>query len=464
MGDEPIPAFCYHAPSCAIMRHHAPSCAIMRHHRRREGKGSASMLRLVVGSLIFAATLILIITRPFRLTEAIISAGGGLLMLLVGIVAPGDALSILLSQWNIFGFFLGLMVIAAIADSAGLFDTLAWQAARLAGGSALRLYLAIFAVGVVITAFLSNDATALILTPVVYALVTRLRLPVLPFMFACTFIADTASFLLPVSNPINILALDAFGGDLATFLRYLALPALVCITLNVSLFTLLFRRSLGARYDVAAAPEPATDPCFLRAVVAALSVVAIGYVVASALGAPLSLVALAGSLLLLGCAAWARRLDVKRWRRDISWSLFVFIAGMFVLVRGVENLGLTAAFGRALLRLAGSSQLGAVALVAGGTALGANLINNVPMALVMISAIHGVHAPAATQTGMVFALILGADLGPNLTTVGSLATILWVLILRRKGLEISTREYAKLGLMVVPVMLALGVLLIWLRL
>lgn len=147
-----------------------------------------------------------------------------------------------------------------------------------------------------------------------------------------------------------------------------------------------------------------------------------------------------------------------------SLSQRVFLSGMILLVRGVENLGLTAAFGQGLLRLAGTSQVGAIALVAGGTALGANLINNVPMALVMISAVHGVHAGLPTRNGMVFAAILGADLGPNLTTVGSLATILWLLILRRKGLEVSTRDYRKLGLAVVPVMLALGVLLIWLRL
>lgn len=215
------------------------------------------MLRVILGSLIFAVTLALIMIRPFRLTEASIAAGGGALMVLCGIVAPGDALGTLVAQWNIYGFFLGLMVIATIADAAGVFDMLAYQAARLAGGTSLRLYLAIFAIGVLITAFLSNDATALILTPVVYALVTRLRLPVLPFMFACTFIADTASFLLPVSNPINILVLDAFGGDLATFLRYMALPALVCVALNVGLFTLIFRRSLGARYDVAVVAAPA---------------------------------------------------------------------------------------------------------------------------------------------------------------------------------------------------------------
>lgn len=422
------------------------------------------MTHIVLGALIFIVTLALIMIRPWRLSEAVIAACGGLLMLVFGIITPVDATSTLLGQWNIYGFFLGLMLISAIADAAGIFDVLAYQAARLAGGSSLRLYLAIFAVGVVITAFLSNDATALILTPVVYALVTRLRLPVLPFMFACTFIADTASFLLPVSNPINILVLNTFGADLGTFLHYLALPALVCVTLNIGLFTLIFRRTLTERYDTSTLARPQVDSKFLRTVTAGLLVIALGYVVASAVSAPVSLVALAGSVLLLGCAAWSRQVHWNRWRSDISWSLFVFVGGMFLLVRGVENLGLTTAFGQALLHLAGTSQLRSVALVAGGTALGANLINNVPMALVMISAIHGVQSPPATQMGMAFAIILGADLGPNLTTVGSLATILWLLILRRKGLEISTREYLKLGLAVVPVMLTLGVLLLWLRL
>ncbi|HEX5546030.1 MAG TPA: ArsB/NhaD family transporter [Ktedonobacterales bacterium] len=422
------------------------------------------MAHIVLGALIFVATLALIMIRPWRLSEAVIAACGGLLMLVCGIVTPVDATNTLLGQWNIYGFFLGLMLISAIADAAGIFDILAYQAARLAGGSSLRLYLAIFAVGVVITAFLSNDATALILTPVVYALVTRLRLPVLPFMFACTFIADTASFLLPVSNPINILVLNTFGGNLGTFIHYLALPALVCVTLNIGLFTLIFRRALTERYDASTIARPQVAPGFLRMVTVGLLAIGLGYVVASAVGAPVSIVALAGSAMLLGCAAWSGQLHWNRWRSDISWSLFVFVSGMFLLVRGVENLGLTTAFGQVLLHLAGTSQLRSVALVAGGTALGANLINNVPMTLVMISAVHGVQSPPTIQMGMAFAIILGADLGPNLTTVGSLATILWLLILRRKGLEVSTREYLKLGLAVVPVMLMLGVLLIWLRL
>ena len=151
-------------------------------------------LRLALGLIIFIATLALIVIRPHGVTEATAALGGAAILLLGGFIGPVEALGTLGSQWNVYGFFLGLMTISALADHAGVFEAVTQLAARWAAGSALRLYIGVFLVGVVITAFLSNDATALILTPVVYALVTRLRLPALPFMFACTFIADTASF------------------------------------------------------------------------------------------------------------------------------------------------------------------------------------------------------------------------------------------------------------------------------
>jgi len=185
--------------------------------------------------------------------------------------------------------------------------------------------------------------------------------------------------------------------------------------------------------------------------------------VATAMHFPLSYVALGGSGLLFAGAVRYRCLDTAKLGREISWSLFLFITGLFIIVRAVENLGLTAAFGRGLLHLAGDSPLQAVLLTAGGTALGANLINNVPMALVMISVLGTIHANSVSRA-LICASIFGADLGPNLTTVGSLATMLWLFILRRKGLEVSTREYFKLGVTVVPVMIVIGSLLIWLNL
>lgn len=421
-------------------------------------------LHVITGILIFLVTLAVIMVRPSGVSEAVAAAGGAVLMLLGGYVRPGEAASLLLSSWNVYGFFLGMMAISALADQAGIFDMLAHWAGEWARGSGVRLYLAVFVVGMAITAFLSNDATALILTPVVYALVTRLRLPVMPFVFACTFIADTASFVLPVSNPINILFLDAFGGGLSTFLRYLLLPSLFCIGLNMAVFVWLFRRDIRTCYNPGDLPEvDVPNRQFFNFTAATLVLIAVAYLAATSAQFPLSFVALGGSGLLFVGAALYRCLDTARLGREISWSLFLFITGLFIIVRAVENLGLTAAFGRGLLQLVGNSPLQAILVTAGGTALGANLINNVPMALVMISVLGTIHANSVNRA-LVYAAIFGADLGPNLTTVGSLATMLWLFILRRKGLEISTREYFKLGVTVVPAMIVAGALLIWLNL
>ncbi len=419
------------------------------------------MLRVILGAFIIVATLAAIVIRPYRFPEAASAVAGAMLLVLGGFLPVTDAMGALASQTNVFGFFLGLMTISAVADQAGLFDMLTFRAAQLAGGRTRRLYLAIFGLGILTTAFLSNDATALILTPVVYALVTRLRLSPLPFLFACTFIADTASFLLPVSNPINVLVLDTFGGNLLTFLRFLLLPSLLCIALNVGAFALIFRREVSGSYRRDALPTPSPLSGFARFTLISLGLIALGYLLASIRQLPLAFIALGGSALLLAGAGFYRRLDWSHLRREISWSLFIFVGGLFILVRSAEHLGLLTAFSQTLVRLGSASSPLAVLAVAGGTAIGANLINNVPMALLMTSALHTAGAGGAPQP-LVYATILGADLGPNITTVGSLATILWLLILRRKGVDISTREYLKLGLTIVPVMLVIGSLVIWL--
>ncbi len=423
------------------------------------------MLHSLVGGAIFVATLAAIMVRPFGVTEALSAAAGAVLMLLGGFVRLDETASLLLRQWNTFGFFLGLMVISAFAEEAGIFDALSNAAARWGRGSAKRLSVAVFAVGAVISVFLTNDSTALILTPVVYALVTRLRLPVLPFMFACTFIADTASFVLPVSNPINIIIQGAFGSTLATFLRYLLLPSIAAIGLNTALFLWLFRRDLAVGYELL---QPAQrrrhTPKLLLVSSCILGLIAVAYVLGSILQLPLSWVALGGAAVMALAALVSGRLDLRALKRRISWPIFLFIAGMFVVVRAVENLGFTAAFGNALIRLAGGRPFPTVLLVAGGTAVGSNLINNVPMSLVMVSALRTLPTGIPAYHSLPFAAMLGADLGPNLTTIGSLATMVWLLILRRRGLEISTLEYFKLGVTFVPALILVGSLLIWARL
>jgi arsenical pump membrane protein len=417
--------------------------------------------RTLLISLITIFTLVGIMVRPWKTNEALIALAGAGLLLLLGLITPAQTFSTLAQDWNTFFFFLGMMSLSALAETAGFFDWLAAWVARRSGNSARRLFLNTFLLGSLISMFFSNDATALILTPIVYSLTTRLRLPVLPFLFACTFIADTASFLLPVSNPINIIVLSTFPLDLWTFLRLLFIPSIVVISINIGVFFLLYRRPLHGQFDSKRLPRAAEaikHKGYFRYTCIVLILVAISYVTAAAIRVPLSLVAMAGTLvLLIGAWYWKQR-TLQATGKQISWSIFGFIAGMFIIIQAVESTGLTAQFGQLLFRLSGGTSLGAVLV-------GTNLINNVPMAVVLTSSLHSLKpAPLAVQHGFIAATIIGCDLGPNVTTVGSLATVLWLLILRRRNLDVSGLDYFKVGVVVTPLMLLAGAVTIWLLL
>jgi arsenical pump membrane protein len=424
--------------------------------------------RTLLSSFIGLLTLAGIMTRPFRWSESNIAMSGAATLLLLGLIRPADAALTLLRDWNTFLFFLGMMGLSALAETSGLFEWLAVKSARLARRSAARLFLNVFLLGTTITLIFSNDATALILTPVVYVLVTRLRLPVLPYLFACTFIADTASFLLPISNPINIIIMSRYPLHLLTFLRLLFVPSLVVIAINFGIFYLLYRKQLRGSFDIDHLPtseKAIKHQPYFRYTLWVLAFIAPSYVLASAFQFPLSIVAIAGALLLLCGALFWKRTTLLESGKSISWSIFGFIAGMFVVVRAIEDTGLTIKLGNLLLRLSRGTSFGAVMVGTAGSALGTNLINNVPMAVVMNSSLGSVqHVAPAIRNGFIAATMFGCDLGPNLTTVGSLATILWLLILRQRGVDVSGLDYFKVGVMVTPVMLFAGALTIWLLL
>jgi arsenical pump membrane protein len=424
--------------------------------------------RTFLTSFIGVLTLVGIMTRPFRWTEAHIAMSGAGALLVLGLIRPTDAALTLLRDWNTFLFFLGMMGISAMAESSGLFDWLALHAARLAHRSAKRLFLNVFLLGTAITMIFSNDGTALILTPVVYVLVTKLRLPVLPYMFACTFIADTSSFLLPISNPLNIIVMSHYPLSLPTYLRLLFVPCVVVIAINYGIFFLLYRAQLKGTFQLERLPSADASVkhrAYFRYTLWMLALVAPSYVIASAFQFPLSAVAIVGAALLVAGALYWKRTTLQEAAKGISWSIFGFIAGMFIVVRAIEDTGLTVKFGNLLLRLSHGTSFGAVMVGTFGSAIGTNLINNVPMAVVMSSSLGSVqHAAPAIRNGFVAATIFGCDLGPNLTTVGSLATILWLLILRQRDVEVSGLDYFKVGVVVTPLMLFVGALVIWLLL
>lgn len=401
------------------------------------------------------------LTRPRGLPEGVAALIGSALVLATGSATLGDLGQVLRQNATVLAFFLGMMTLTTLAEGAGVFDRLAGVAARLAGGSAKRLFLNVFVLGTLISTFLTNDATALILTPVVYALVTGLRLDPLPYVFACTFIADTASTTLPISNPINIILAQRFAGlDLVSFLHYLLLPSLAAIAINVLLFYRIFWRKLGQRF---AAPEPrrrgAADDRAFRFAVVCLVVTGIAFVTAAQLRPqPIGAVAVAGGGALL-VATWLQgRLQWAELGRGISWSIFPFIAGMFLLVRALERQGAIGQLGSALAHLAGHGTLQPVIASTFFSAITSNLINNVPTVAAMNAAIPTIHGVA--QPALVYGTLIGCDLGPNLTVVGSLSTMIWLLLLRQRRLEVSALDYARYGVIVTPLMLLLSALVL----
>jgi len=413
------------------------------------------MIRPLLAGLVFAATLLLVVTRPKRLSEALSTATGASLMVVTFIVPLPTAIYSVVAQWNVFLFFFGMMLIAAIADLAGFFDWAGALAAAASRGSGRLLLLNVFLVGIVISTFLSNDATALILTPVVYTIVTRLGLPVLPYLFATTFVADTASMTLPISNPINVLMIEGVKPPFGAYESHLLLPSLLVIVINVAVFAFVFRRPTARsfRFDWRSAlNEAVPDPRFFRSTGIGLAVTASLYVTASAERWPLGVVATAGGLTLALMARLHGRLAIPRVRQHLSGSLFLFIAGLFILVKGVEDTGLTAALVGGLAQLV-HGPVTAVVVGIAGTAFGANLVNNVPMMLVVLSGLPRTHLAAGAQQPFVFGALVGADLGPNLTPVGSLSTMLWLLVVRRRGIDVSTLDYLRLGALVTPGML-----------
>jgi arsenical pump membrane protein len=418
--------------------------------------------REVLAGLIFAVTLAAIVVRPRRLDEGLAAATGTALMILVGVLSPTAALSTLAGEWNVFLFFAGLMLIAAVADQSGFFDWAGALAAACAGGSARRLLVSVFIVGSLITTFLSNDATALILTPVVYAIVTKLRLPVLPYLFATTFIADTASMTLPMSNPVNVIVASRAGISLGTYLPHLALASVVAIVINLGVFLLVFRRETAGRFVLnwrAAIAEAIPEPQLFRLVLVLLFAISVAYVAASAVNFPLGVVAIGGGLALAFAAIAFHNFSLRRLGAHFSPSLFVYVAGLFVLVSGVESSGLTGTLVSGLARLITSSTSAVVAGVI-GTGVGSNLINNFPAVLVMLSGVQSSHMAPQLQLPFLMGSLAGADLGPNLTPVGSLSTMLWLIIVRRRGVDISSLDYLKVGLVVTPAMLVGAALVI----
>jgi arsenical pump membrane protein len=395
--------------------------------------------------------------RPKPLNEAVAAALGAALLLIVGVVPLSDLGEVWRANSNVLFFFFGLMVISTIADQSGFFEWCALIAVKVAKGNGSVLFSTVFALGALLTAFFSNDATALILTPIVFSLVSRLKLNPIPYVFACAFVANTASMLLPVSNPVNLLAVGRFDLTLGDYLRHLLLPSLLLLFANWLIFGLIFRRSISSYRPNGEALPSITLDRFFSWVCVGLVLTALGYIWVSIYGLPLSYPALGGASFLLLVSVFTGRF---RWRKvvsGLSWQIFVFIFALALLVKGLDNSGATDAIARGLAQLESHGDFLALISVTVSTALGSNLMNNWPMMLVSVSSLGSTAAPDAHSV-LVYGAVIGADIGPNIAVLGSLSSMLWLVCLRQRGLEIHPLDYLKLGLRVAPVLIGVGIL------
>ena len=405
---------------------------------------------------VFLATIALVIARPWRLTEASAALLGAGAMVLAGLVSPTNAISDVVGHWNVLLFFVGLTGAAAVAERSGLFQALAGTAARASAGSPRRLLVSVVVVGAIVAAFLSNDAAALLLTPVVYVLVARFGLSPLPYVLACTFVADAASVALPVSNPVNVIVSDRLGVCASSLVPVLLPAAVASVVALLGCLFVVYRRQLPTRAPLAPASDSWTAWTVVpRRLLAAFGVAVGAFAVASALNVPLGPTMAAVWLLLLGVEWTSHRPD--RPLEGIGWSLLVFVASMGVLVYGLSSSGLTAWLAQIVLGQVRDSPAAGMVVTALAAAVGSNLVNNLPAAFVFADAVHGAGLSAASAHAAAIGTIIGADLGPNLTPVGSVATLLWFVLLRQRGLEVSTWGYIRIGLIVTPVTIVAAV-------
>lgn len=393
-----------------------------------------------------------VILRPWRIPEAVWAVAGALLLIVFGLLSWRDALTGVVRGTDVYLFLAGMMLLAELARQEGLFDWLAAKAARAAHGSAKRLFTLVFAVGTVVTVFLSNDATAVVLTPAVAAVIKAVDAnEPLPYLLICAFIANAASFVLPISNPANLVIYGAHMPALLHWLPLYALPSALSIIATYLALRFAQRRRLRQPIDADVAVPALSAAGYLTAWgIGATSVVLL--VVSTLrfqLGLPTFLAGSATALLVL-CYSSRSPIDMLK---DIPWGVLPLVAGLFVLVEALENTGATQALALTLEDFARGSA--ALAAWASGVvlAVGCNVVNNLPAGLIAGRVIEIAKAPEHVRA----AVLIGVDLGPNLSVTGSLATILWLSALRRDGHNVSAAAFLKLGMVVMPPALVLAI-------
>jgi arsenical pump membrane protein len=405
--------------------------------------------------VITGASIALMLIRPRGIAE-VYWIGGGVALLLALRLAPlrlaGRAVA---EGTDVYLFLAGMMLLSELAREYGVFDWLSSEAIELARGSRTRLFALVYGLGALVTIFLSNDATAVVLTPAILAAIRKAKVPPLPYLFACAFIANAASFVLPISNPANLVVFRLGMPPLAKWLAWFGVPSVLSIAATYAVLWMVFRGDLRGRTEDDVAAPLTTDG---KLVLAGLGLAAAMLLTVSSLNRNLGLPTCLAALAVTAVLSIKTRTNPLRFAREISWSTIALVGGLFILLDAVESIG-ALAWAQAALRWSEQLAAGrsaALGALSAGFAVGVanNLVNNLPLGLMAGEALKTAHASRL----MASAVLIGVDLGPNLSVSGSLATILWLIALKREKLHVSYASFLKVGMVAMPAALAVALL------